>query len=92
MRLVNGDGVAGVEIREGYTYQPCESMLGWLVATTDPEGYYEGLHGCPLGYDETITIKPVRPGYVFEPDCVWFRTYGYCWALTLNFVAMPDSN
>jgi len=85
--MEDGTGVADVGIYVGVTCNPDHG--GWLVTTTDQEGYYEGETGCPFGHDETLRVSAVLEGYAFVPEFDCWRTYGYCPGKQTDFVAFP---
>ena len=85
--MEDGTGVADVGIYVGVT---CMSDLGgWLVTTTDQEGYYEGEINCPFDHDETLRVFAALEGYAFVPEFDCWRTYGYCRDNETDFVAFP---
>lgn len=85
--MEDGTGVADVGIYVGVLCMP--DLGGWLVTTTDQEGYYDGTTGCPVDHDETLRVFAVLEGYTFVPALACWRTYGDCPGNQTDFVAFP---
>jgi plastocyanin len=81
--LFGGNGLAGVQICRTYASYP-----GELVATTDPDGWYQSAFAYIPG-DETVTVWAFAPGYSFVPNKYIWEHYLGIEVKTANFIAQP---
>ena len=83
--LPDGAGVAGISICRNFA-----SYNGVVVATTDPNGYFQSDFAFIPG-DEMIGVWPLGSGYTFDPPSYRWRHYYGPEDRNLDFIASSSA-